>query len=80
MKEQVPEIIHSKYAIQCIDSLFKYPLFHAKEFMSKTTMSVATRRKILIALQEHGIISVLRAAQGRRAALLMFPDLIIIVK
>jgi len=80
MKQSLPEIIRSQYAVQAIDALFDRPVFQISDFINRSKIPEASARRILNGLRENGSIKELRAGGGRRAAVLIFPELIAITE
>jgi len=76
MKTEVPTVIRSQYAVQAIDALFDRPIFRIADFIRRSGIPTATARRILNALREQGRIRDLRPGRGRRAVILIFPELI----
>ncbi|MBW1931236.1 MAG: Fic family protein [Deltaproteobacteria bacterium] len=72
MKQKVPEITRSQYAIQAIDALFDRPLFQSADFIRRSRIPKHSAFRILDALKKAGIIRTLRAGKGRKAAILAF--------
>jgi len=80
MKQNLPEIIRSQYAVQAIDALFDRPVFQISDFINRSNIPEASARRILNGLRENGSVKELRAGGGRRAAVLIFPELIAITE
>ena len=80
MKQSVPEITRSQYAVQTIDFLFSLPIFESTDFAEDTSIPRRSAMRILKALRDKGKITTLREGRGRQPALLMFPELISIVQ
>jgi Fic family protein len=80
MKQIVPEITRSQYAVQVIDSMFLQPIFLTTDFMRLSKIPRDTALRILSALLKKNAITVLREAKGRRAGLWAFMDLLKIVE
>jgi len=76
MKAEVPTVVRSQYAIQAIDALFDRPIFRIADFIQRSGIPAATARRILNALRGKGGIEELRSGRGRRAAILVFRELI----
>ena len=76
MKAEVPTVVRSQYAIQAIDALFDRPIFRVADFVQRSGIPAASARRILNALREKGSIKDLRPGKGRRAVILIFPELI----
>lgn len=76
MKAEVPEATRSQYAIQAIDALFDRPIFTSTDFIARSKIPKDSAHRILRALKDNGFVKDLRPQRGRRAAVLIFPDLI----
>ncbi len=76
MKEEVPTIVRSQYVIQTIDALFDRPIFRITDFIQRSGIPPASARRILGVLRAQGGLQDLRPGKGRRAAILIFPELI----
>ena len=76
MKQRVPEIIHSKYSIQAIDTIFSRPIFNSNDFARKSEIPMVSVKRILRELKEYSILSVLREGKGRQPAIYVFSQLI----
>ena len=80
MKERVPNITHSQYAIRVIDLLFEKPLFNSQEFTKELHIPKTSAVRILNQLETNRIISVISGGKGTRPALLRFDKLAEIVE
>jgi Fic family protein len=76
MKTRVPEAIATQFTIQTIDALFDRPIFVTTGFVERSGIPRASAMRILRALQEEGVLVVVRESSGRRPAILMFRELI----
>jgi Fic family protein len=76
MKEKVPQAIRSQYVIQAIDALFDRPIFTSTDFIARSKIPEDSGRRILKTLKREGFVGDLRPGKGRRAGILVFPDLI----
>ena len=76
MKQIVPTFIRSQYTIQAID----WPVFQTTDFIRRSGIPKDSARRILEVLGKNGIIRELRSGKGRRASILMFPELISITE
>jgi Fic family protein len=76
MKAEVPEATRSQYAIQAIDALFDRPIFTSADFITRSKIPKDSAHRILKALKDSGVIKDLRPKRGRRAGVLIFPELI----
>jgi Fic family protein len=80
MKEYIPQATRSQYAIQAIDALFDRPIFQTSDFAARVGVSKSTADRILRKLKETGIVHELRPRRGRRAAVMVFRELVQIVE
>ena len=80
MKQQVPEITHSQYSIQAIDTIFSRPIFNSSEFAKKSEIPKPTAVKILRELKENDILKLSREGSGRRPNTYEFSELINIIQ
>ncbi|WP_332449816.1 Fic family protein [Methanoculleus sp.] len=80
MKQTVPEVTRSQYAVAAIDALFKTPVFSSAEFFEQAAIPRRAAERILQQLREQGIIAVLVEGGGRRAATYVFPRLLAITE
>lgn len=76
MKQRLPEIIRSQYAVQTIDALFGKPFFTIADFTKRSGIQKDSARRIVYALRDNGAIVEVRAGKGRRAAVLKFQALL----
>jgi len=76
MKTAIPEVTRSQYAIQAIDALFDRPIFTSTDFIVRAGIPDDSARRILKTLKDGGFVADLRPGKGRRAGVLVFPDLI----
>ena len=78
MKQKVPEITRSKYAILTIDAIFSRPIFRLVDFIEYSEIPTRSAQRILEQLKNAGVLEVLRERIGRRPAVYVFPQLIAI--
>lgn len=76
MKRRVPEMTRSQYAIRALDWVFERPIFRTSDFVASAGIPAPTARRFLGVLQRGGVLRVLAAGSGRRAAVLAFPALL----
>ena len=76
MKERVPRLTRSRYAIQAIDWLFRRPVFTTSTYLGEAGIPEPAARRILRELRKEGIVREIRAASGRRPALFAFSRLL----
>lgn len=76
MKVEIPEITHSRFALNALDTLFDRPLFDSRFFISRSGIPSSTAKRMINTLVDKGIIAVLRQPAGRTPAILCFPELL----
>lgn len=79
-KEEVTSITRSQYVIKILDALFDKPIFRSTDFIQETGISKPSAMRCLKLLEKKGLLSTLREGSGRRAKILIFSELIEIVK
>jgi len=72
MKQKIPEITRSQYAIQAIDAIFDRPIFQSPDFIRRSRIPKDSAFRILGELRKAGIITILEEGKGRRAAIMVF--------
>ena len=75
MKPQIMAWTNSRYAIQVLDWIFKYPIFKSTD-LARETGAYSITKKILDILKEKNILREVRPRSGRRAAILTYPALL----
>ena len=76
MKNRVAAITRSQYAILALDWMFERPIFSASHFRDAAGIPRPSVQRILVALREGEILRMIVPASGRRASVLVFPDLL----
>ena len=76
MKPRMVEITRSRYSINTQDWIFQRPVFSSGSFYSASGIPAPTAQRILDRLRQAGILKVLSEKAGRRASVLMFPDVL----
>ena len=76
MKDKVPELTRSQYAIRALDWIFARPFFRGADFVAVGGIPQPTARRILDVLRKAGLLKVILPGSGRRSATLVFPDLL----
>lgn len=76
MKEKIVKITHSQHSIQILDAFFDRPIFRTSDFVRATQIPKQTAMPLLRQIKEAGLLKNLREASGRRAAIMVFPDLL----
>jgi Fic family protein len=80
MKKEIPETTKSHYATSAIDALFNQPVFKSSDFIQNSGIPKESAMRIIKKLKEKGVLKELRPSRGRRGALLMFEELILIAE
>jgi len=76
MKARIPEVVPTQFTIQTIDAIFHRPIFKTTDFIQQSKIPKQSAMRILRALQDHGTLVPIREGRGRRAAILLFHELI----
>lgn len=79
-KRRATELTRSPYAIRVLDWIFGRPIFRKADLASAAGISASAARRLLDAFCEDGILRTINPAGGRRAAILVFPQLLSIVE
>jgi Fic family protein len=74
-KREIADLIHSDQAIHIVDMIFDTPVFRATDVHTRLGIQRQRAAGYIRALKESGILHEIRAARGRRAALLSFEGL-----
>ena len=80
MKERVPELTRSQYAIRALDWIFAYPIFSSPHFVRDAGIPDSTARRFLGVMQEGEILELVSLGRGRRGTILLFPELLNIME
>ena len=80
LKRDIPNAIRSQYGVQAIDALIERPVFKSSDFILRSKIPKDSGHRILNALKANGIIRDLRPGKGRRAAVMIFPELVSITE
>lgn len=80
MKQRIVELTRSQYALAALDAIFDRPIFASSEFVQRSGIPKQTALPMLRTLRNAGLLDELRAASGRRPAILEFPALLEIVE
>ncbi|HWD38427.1 MAG TPA: Fic/DOC family N-terminal domain-containing protein [Fimbriimonas sp.] len=76
LKVKCADITHSQFVIRALDAIFMQGFFTSSRFASVSGIPKQSASRILSALQDAGLIAMMRPGSGRRAALYMFGDLL----
>ncbi|MBM4326977.1 MAG: Fic family protein [Deltaproteobacteria bacterium] len=79
-KEWITDMTHSQHAIRALDWFFSRPVFKVSDFVTTATIPKPTANRIVRLARDGGLLRELRAASGRRAAIVCFPELLNIVE
>ncbi len=79
-KDWIAEATRSQYAVRALDWVFSRPIFRTSDFVATADIPKATASRILRILRDEGFLDELRPASGRRAAVVMFTDLLSIAE
>lgn len=66
----------ARHVATALDRLFANPVFRASEFAAAGGIPSRTARRMLSRLRDRGVLEEAVPAQGRRSALLRFPQLL----
>jgi Fic family protein len=75
-KDWIAEQTHSQYAVRALDWFFNRPIFKTSDFVASAGIPKPTANRIVRVVREAKLLRELRPASGRRAALLIFPELL----
>ncbi len=76
MKPRVADITHSHYAIHALDWLFERPVFKSTDFATGVGVPATTAKRLLAALREEGVLTMVSAGHGRHPAVFAYPELL----
>lgn len=77
LKERCIELTRSQFAVPLLDQIFKKPIFQSSHlFGAKNLPSKAMTLTLLSKLRKAGILKVLSEGSGRRAQVMVLPELI----
>lgn len=76
MKIRFAELTHSQYAIYALDWAFERPIFKSSDFVRSGNVPKPTAQRTLNLLKKEGILRELTPGSGRRAATLIYPELL----
>lgn len=79
MKGKISNEIHSQFTINCLDFIFKEPIFNSGEFYRESDIPKTSASRLLKSLEEIKIIDCIEKGSGRRPSLFAFRSLIKIV-
>ncbi|MCA8936491.1 MAG: Fic family protein [Planctomycetes bacterium] len=74
-KDWITEQTHSQYAVRALDWFFGRPIFKVPDFVDSAGIPEATAKRIVKEARDGGLLTELRPASGRRAAILALTEL-----
>jgi Fic family protein len=80
MQKQIPNITHSRYAIQAIDTIFLRPIFKTPDFIADSKIPRVGSHRILKELNNADIINIIQSGKGRSPTIYLFPRLMSIIE
>jgi len=79
VKQDVPAITRSQYAVQVIDALFRRPVFSIADFANRSGIPLPTAKRIVENLKKEGLLKSLSEGKGRKAGNWVFAPILTIV-
>jgi Fic family protein len=76
MKTRFVDLTHSQYAIHALDWIFERPIFKSSDFIRSASIPRPTAQRIINVLKGDNILKTLEESSGRKAAVLIYPDLL----
>ncbi len=76
MKGQITALTRSQHAIPVLDAIFFKPIFQTSDFVERSGIPKQTAMPLLRTLKENNLLTTVREASGRRAAIMAFPELL----
>ena len=76
MKTQMPEILHSQYAVAAIDAIFTRQIFSSADFIRISGIPKMSAQRLLKEMSENDIIRVMRKSSGSRPNIYSFDRLL----
>lgn len=78
-KEWIIDVAKSQYGVRVLDWFFTRPVFRASDISKTSNIPSASASRFVRIARDHGLLTELRPARGRRSAILAFSDLLHIV-
>ena len=76
LKENIPQMTRSQYAVKALDWIFGRPVFKNSDFIESSGIPQATARRIIDVLRHKNIVKSVLEASGRRPATYMLNRLL----
>ena len=80
LKQRLPEMTRSQYAVRALDWMFERPVFNTTDFIRSAGIPAPTARRFLGVLRKAFIIKDLIAGTGSRPAVVVLPALLNVVE
>ncbi|ORE94090.1 Filamentation induced by cAMP protein Fic [Stappia sp. 22II-S9-Z10] len=80
LRDEMPNIISSKWNARVLDFLFERPIFRSNVFPKRTGIPQQSANRFIRALVQHDLVQTLEPASGRRPALYSFGPLLDLVR
>lgn len=75
-KTWIAEQTRSQYAVRALDWFFNRPIFRTSDFVVSVGIPRGTAHRIVRVVRDAGLLTELHPGSGRRAAILVFPELL----
>ncbi|MFL5542427.1 MAG: Fic family protein [Longimicrobiaceae bacterium] len=79
-KEWITAEIRSLYGVRALDWFFAHPIFRTSDFVASSGIPKPTANRLLLAARRGGLLDEFLPGGGRRAAILSFPELLVITE
>ena len=80
MKPRFADLLASKWSVQALDFVFRWPVFLNSQFTSQAGIPPPTAARFTRVLLEAGLLQTVRDAAGRRSAIYRFEPLMELVR
>lgn len=75
-KDWIVAATHSQHGVRSLDWIFAHPVFKTTQFIEDSGIPQPAAARILRVVRDKGLLKEIRPARGRRAATLLFPELL----
>ena len=79
MKQEVPDITRSQYAVQAIDTLFLKPVFSIADFSERADIPLPSAKRIITKIKQKNIVKAFSEGRGRKGGTWYFAPLLDII-
>ena len=76
LKDRLPQLTHSQFAIPLLDAIFKRPIFKLNSLVQDVSISSYSTRRLVKILEKNNIVKTYNKPKGRRPAMMIFPELL----